>query len=140
MSSIGTSSPLFSAHLPIPPGINHSYRIVSSGSGRMRLAHTPAAQQFVRDAQLALTQGYQDTSVLQAIRETKHKTPLAVILRCYFKDMWKRDVDGVIKAALDEVFTYLALNDTLIVRLEATKYLDEQDPRIEVEVYLYSTH
>src|SRR5215470_3865283 len=110
-------SPLFTGQLPLPPGINQSYRIVSSRTGNMRMAHTPAAERFVFDAQFSLAQGRQDAHGVKAIREAKYKTPLEVVMRCYFKEVWKRDVDGIIKAALDEVFRFLELNDNLVVRL-----------------------
>ena len=136
MVSSVTVSPLFTGRLPVPPGINQSYRFVSSRTGGLRMAHTSAAQQFTFDAQRALAQGRQDAHEVQALREAPSNTPLKGVMRWYLKELWRRDVDGIIKTALDEVFRHLELNNSLVVRSEATKQLDKKNPRIEVEVRL----
>lgn len=124
--------PFFIARLPLPPGINHSYQIVRTRDGS-RLASTPAQEAFKQEAALRLNQAEHDISLVNAIRASKRKVPLAVEMRFYFLSMWKRDVDGGVKAVLDAVFKHLELNDTLVVDLNITKQ-ESDDPRVEVEV------
>lgn len=125
---------IFSAELPLPPvGINHSYQPVRRGQ-HLSLALTGDAIQFKADAALLLSRGEHDFSTINAIRNAKIKVPLAVEMTFYFPTMWKRDLDGGIKIALDAVFNHLDLNDNLVVRLVANKEVDEKNPRLEVVV------
>src|SRR5579859_938574 len=120
----------FAGRMDLPPGVNASYR-----PGSKTLLDTPEEAEFKRDAALLLSQGYHDYALINAIRASRRKVPLKVNLHFYFKTMWKRDIDGGIKAALDAVFGRLELNDNLIVDLHVTKHVDDQKPRTEIEFY-----
>src|SRR6266487_858768 len=125
---------IFSVELPLPPvGINHSYQPVYRGRG-ISLALTEEAVQYKADAALLLTRGEHDFAMINAIRNAKIKVPLSVELTFYFSSMWKRDLDGGIKIALDAVFRHLDLNDNQVTRLVALKEVDEKNPRLEIIV------
>lgn len=131
---LSSLQPFFTAELPIPPGVNRSYRVVVV-RGHGRLAHTHAAQQYLEDAPLLLSQAAKhDTLLVDALRKSHFKIPLAVDLRFFFPTMWKRDVDGGVKIVLDCVFKFLGLNDNLVTGLHVTKDVDAQRPRVEIEV------
>jgi Holliday junction resolvase RusA-like endonuclease len=137
--TIQCSSPFFSGRMPLPPGINHSYR----PDGRSIRA-TRALRQFKRDAALTLANTdttYRDWEVIQKIREAvtnpPHKhTPIAMRIRIFSKTLWRYDIDGLEKAVIDAVFERieLARYDNLIVNKLTTKEIDRSDPRIEVEL------
>lgn len=132
------TQPFFRAELPLPPGVNASYKIVqieTREKSYRRLAHTQVGQQFENDAAKKLLQSTIDKDVLYAIQSAQKKIPLHVAIRFYFPTMWRKDVDGGLKAVIDVVFRYLHLNDNLIVRLEASKEMDAKRPRVEVEVF-----
>lgn len=132
--AIQTPTQIFSAEISLPPvGINHSYQPIRRGAG-LSLVLTEAAIQFKADAALLLTRGEHDFAMINAIRNAKIKVPLAVELTFYFPTMWKRDLDGGIKIALDAVFHHLDLNDNQVVRLIANKEVDEKNPRLEIVV------
>jgi Holliday junction resolvase RusA-like endonuclease len=130
--------PFFSGSMPIPPSVNGAYQIIQMREGSritgMRLGPTPALEQFKRDAALMLTQGFHDWSLINAIRQSKTKTPLAVRLQVYFSSEWKRDLDGIIKYAIDAAFARIELNDNLVVKVEAEKLVDPLEPRVEIEI------
>src|SRR5205807_5706424 len=100
--------------MDLPPGVNASYK---PGSDQHPIVGTAELHQFKSDAALLLSQGYHDYSLINAIRSSKRKVPLRVCLNFFFKYLWKQDIDGGIKAALDAVFHRLELNDVLIVDL-----------------------
>lgn len=129
----GKLLPIFSGSMPLPPSVNGAYKIVRAGDFQ-RIGPTPALEQFKRDAALTLTQAQCDWSTINAVRESKRKVPLAVTLRVYFSTEWKRDLDDVVKYAIDAAFTRMQLNDNLIIQLEAEKLVDIVEPRVEIDV------
>lgn len=126
----------YRATLPLPPGINASYKIVSINMGKKRinrLGATPELEQFKQLAFYELSnQTIRDLSIIQSIRESKKKIPLAVTIDFYFETLWKKDVDGGIKAVLDAVFDFFDLNDNLIVDLHVRKHVCKELPRCEI--------
>ncbi len=142
-SSIPFSLPLqpfFVAELPIPPGINKSYRVVVV-HGHGRIGHTLAAQHYLENAPLLLSQAAtHDALLVHAIRKSRFKIPLAVDLRFFFPTLWKRDVDGGVKIVLDAIFGYLQLNDNLVTGMHVTKEVDAERPRVEIEVRCLLNH
>jgi Holliday junction resolvase RusA-like endonuclease len=72
--------------------------------------------------------------VLSALRASPRKTPLSVSCVAYFASEWRRDLDGIIKHAVDATFAFLHLNDNQVVKLEAEKLVDAKDPHIEIAV------
>lgn len=135
------SQPFFSARLPLPPGVNKSYKIVSIPSkakGRVihRLAASPELEQFKQDAIYLLRQPdqYHDYPIITKIRESYIKVPLHLELIFYFTTLWKKDEDGGIKAVQDAVFQHLQLNDNLVIDLHVQKRVDRDDPRVEISL------
>lgn len=148
--------PFFTATLPLPPGVNQSYKIVHVNAktttpeykgGRLvypantkprkiaRIGETPELTAFKQEAALTLPgRSMLDSDILTSIQNSKRNVPLSVHLIFYLPSLWKRDVDSGIKATIDAVFKHLQLNDNLIVCLSAQKCVDADEPRVEVEV------
>jgi Holliday junction resolvase RusA-like endonuclease len=130
--------PFFKGSMPLPPSVDNAYKRVTirTQNGKIvnRLGATPALEQFKADAALMLTQAHADWRLINAIRESKVKVPLAVQLQVYFSTEWKRDLDGVFKFAIDAAFLRMQLNDNLIIHIEAEKLVDVVEPRVEIEV------
>jgi len=122
----------FAGYMYLPPGINASYK---PGGSEHPIVSTKELAQFKKDAALLLSQGYNDYSLINAIRQSKRKVPLRVNLHFFFRTLWKCDIDGGIKACLDATFARLELNDNLIIDLHVSKRVDEHRQRAEIEVY-----
>jgi Holliday junction resolvase RusA-like endonuclease len=132
---------LFRGRLPLPPGINASYKIVrirrAGGREYQRLGETPELRQFKKDAALELSQTKVDVTLWEQIRHAlPRKTPLQGEITFFFETMWRRDVDGGIKHTIDAVFAHLILNDNLLVDLHVRKLVDKNDPHTDVEISL----
>ncbi len=129
--------PIFSGSMPLPPSTNMAYHVGKIRTDRgviSRIIPTPALEQFKSEAAYKLSQAHQDYATINAIRDSKRKVPLSVQLRVYFPTEWKRDLDGVVKFAIDAAFTRMQLNDNLIVQIEAEKLVDPEEPRVEIDV------
>ena len=129
--------PIFTGQMPLPPSTNSAYMVgkIHTEKGDVyRIIPSPALEQFKSEAAFKLSQAHHDYATINAIRESKRKVPLAVVLRAYFATEWKRDLDGVIKFSIDAAFTRMQLNDNLIIQLEAHKFVDPQEPRVEIDV------
>ena len=123
--------PFLSGTLPLPPGVNRSYK---PGSGRHPIVGTPALRQFKADAALLLSQSYHDWPQIEALRTSRRKTPLRMDIIFYFESLWRSDIDGKVKAVMDAVFCHLELNDVLVVEMPVFKKADPRNPRVEFEV------
>lgn len=128
--------PMFKAAMPLPPGVNASYQVVH---GHHRLALTPEGKQFKADAAIALlSHDIYDYSLVNAVRDASHrkghKPPLQLYIKFYFETLWKRDIDGGIKAVQDALFDHIELNDNLVTSLVVTKEASSDNPRVEVEL------
>lgn len=124
---------LFSGRMLLPPSTNQAYKIIYTSDG-CRIGPTQALEQFKSAAGLMLNQAYCDRNLVQAIQASKRKVPLEVKLQAYLPTAWKRDLDGVLKFAIDAAFEQLGLNDNLVVRIEAEKFVDAAEPRVEIEI------
>lgn len=125
---------VFRGVMPLPPGINHSYRIVRSGQAR-RLAASASLAQFKQDAGLLLAQsGLPDARLLAAIR--REHSPLSVELAFFVACLLRRDIDGPVKAAIDAAFSYLGLNDNLVTELHCCKKVRAGEPGCEIVVWI----
>lgn len=125
---------LASAVLPLPPGINASYK-----SGRGKFYGSAELNSFKNDAYYALRQrGTFDWLSIHRLLESKKKIPLAATIDFYFPTLWKRDIDGCEKAVIDVLFDYISLNDNLIVDKHTRKLVDRGNPRCEISVAIYN--
>lgn len=128
------SASIFSGRMSLPPGTNHQYQIVEMDDGRHRLADSKEYRLFKQAADRELNLAYCDLKVIEAIRNSKkERVPLAVFIRFFVKD-WRRDVDGLVKAVMDQAFESMSLNDNSVVHLQATKEIDKRDPHAEIDV------
>jgi crossover junction endodeoxyribonuclease RusA len=59
---------------------------------------------------------------------------LALSIRFFFTSALRRDVDGGLKIAQDALCEGLGINDNRIVETHLYKYLDKDNPRIEVHL------
>lgn len=142
--SIEGSPVFFSGMMPLPPGVNHSYKTVKVGEITRRVA-TDELNQFKKSAQLQLSQGWRNYAVLNLIHEHNNNSRLVrigVVLWVYFDfvNIVKSDLDGRLKAALDAVFLRLDMADQLrgdnqVFELHLYKMHDEVEQRIEVELF-----
>lgn len=123
--------PFISGVLSLPPGINGSYR---PGSARRPIVGTKALHQFKNDAALQLTQVYHDWPQINVIQASQVKVPMRMDIYFYFETLWKRDIDGGVKAVMDAVFEHLQLDDVLVVEQPTFKRADRHNPRVEFEV------
>lgn len=129
------SSPFFVAELPLPPGMNASYKIANTRAGSHTIIHSAEAHDFNRDAALLLSQAYAcNQEIIDAIKKSKKKTPLLLTIFFYFPTLWKRDIDGPIKIVQDAVFRHLQINDNLVTCLIVEKHADKLNPRVEVSL------
>jgi len=132
---------IFSGVMPLPPGINQSYKVVCVPVRRRivhRIGPTPELEQFKQEAAYTLKKSYLDKATLQIVQTARKKTPLVVTLTFFFSTLWKRDVDGGIKAAMDAAFKHIGLNDNLVVEVNTKKRVDADNPRCEIVVMLVS--
>jgi Holliday junction resolvase RusA-like endonuclease len=124
--------------LTLPPGINRSYKIASISPKHKpsyrRLCATQELATFKESALYELSRASVDWRIVEAIRTSSVKVPLALTIRFYFPTLWRRDIDGGVKAVQDSVFQYLALNDNLIVEKYVSKAADPECPRVEIEL------
>lgn len=136
------SLPFFSGRMPLPPGINKSYKKVHvrrrDGREYDRFAATLALDQFKINAHNSLLAASCDKQVVGAIWAAFQRgeyTPLVVSIRFYLADIWQRDADGGIKAVMDAAFDMMALNDRLVVWIkDVQKVCNPADPHTEIDV------
>jgi Holliday junction resolvase RusA-like endonuclease len=126
--------------LPLPPSTNALYSTVrggSHGSTGTRRVSSQAAHSFRRSAlpALDLIDGSgAHTATLDLARSAYWSIAVAV----YFTSPRRRDLDDVLKIAIDVICEGLRLSDNRLVDLHASKYLAPLDPRIEVEIEAFA--
>lgn len=126
---------IVSAILPLPPGINASYK-----SGKGRFYGSPELAYFKAEAYAVLRQqAIVDWMAISVIQKSKKKTPLTISINFYFPTLWKRDIDGGEKAVIDAAFDYIGLNDNLIVDKHTRKFVDRENPRCEIALGLFES-
>lgn len=128
--------PFFTGQMPVPPSVNQAYKI-GYIHGHPRIVPTPALEAFKLEAMTMLartSQHFIDFEVLNAIRNSRIKTPLDVKLLIYFTSEWRRDIDGPEKYAQDAAFEFLNLDDRLVVHKDTSKLVDAVNPRVEIEI------
>lgn len=105
------------ATIPVPPSVNRMYR------SRSPVYRTEVAEGF-------------EACVAEKIREVIDPSlpplPWSVTFWVYFPDHRKRDIDNVVKAALDGVTRALQVDDSNVDEVHAYKRYDKHNPRCEV--------
>lgn len=134
--------PILQVTLPLPPGINASYKTVNfkTHDGRIvrRPGATPELEAFKQEAHFKLCQQKSmfDWGTIYALQKSKDKTPLAITIDFYYRTQWKRDIDGGEKAVIDAVFDCIGINDNLIIDKHTRKLVDRDRQRCEVSLYI----
>lgn len=113
--------------LPVPPSVNHQYATVN---GRRLLSSVGRAYkaQVGQLVWLKLAQSTHRSALLARLQSEW----LALSIRFYFTSALRRDVDGGLKIAQDALCEGLGINDNRIVETHLYKYIDKDNPRIEV--------
>ena len=124
-----TESHTVALTLPVPPSVNHQYATVGgrrliSSAGR---AYKAQVGQLVW---LKLAQSAHRTTLLTRLQSEW----LALSIRFYFTSALRRDVDGGLKIAQDALCEGIGINDNRIVETHLYKYIDKDNPRIEVHL------
>ena len=124
-----TESHAVALTLPVPPSVNHQYATVNgrrliSSAGR---AYKAQVGQLVW---LKLAQSTHRASLLAQLQSEW----LALSIRFYFTSALRRDLDGGLKIAQDALCEGLGINDNRIVETHLYKYIDKENPRIEVQL------
>ena len=115
--------------LPVPPSVNHQYATVN---GR-RLISSAGRAYKIQVGQLVwlkLAQSPHRATLLTRLQSEW----LALSIRFYFTSALRRDVDGGLKIAQDALCEGLGINDNRIVETHLYKYVDKDNPRIEVHL------
>ena len=109
--------------LPIPPSANHRYRMTRKGS----VVLTEEARTYV--------------AIVQSICIQQEMLPLAgelsITIDVYARDR-RTDTDNYLKSPLDALQGYAYRNDSQIKRICITRYVDKQNPRLEVSVFPFA--
>lgn len=134
---IDTTTPFADIILPLPPGINASYKIVKIGRAH-RLSATSELQAFKLQAHFALNkqQDHIAWPVLQLLQTSKKKIPLRLELTFYYETQWLHDIDGGIKSVQDAIFKHLSINDNRVIDLYVRKRVDKDNPRCETKLFV----
>ena len=121
------------ATLPLPPGINASYK-----SGRGTFYGSAQLHAFKQEAHfmLFMQKDWFDWMTISDIQKSKNKIPLSISIDFYYATLWRRDIDGGEKAVIDALFDCIGLNDNLIVEKYTRKLVDRERPRCAVSMRL----
>ena len=124
-----TESHAVALTLPVPPSVNHQYATVNgrrliSSAGR---AYKAQVGQLVW---LKLAQSTHRAALLARLQSEW----LTLSIQFYFSSALRRDVDGGLKIAQDALCEGLDINDNRIVETHLYKYIDKDNPRIEVHL------
>lgn len=128
--------PTLSFRLPLPPSTNELYRTVratKSGSTGTRRVSSEAAKRFKRAAMPILDQIDGDPRH-QPTLELARSGYWSIALAAFFVTPHRRDLDDILKVAIDAICAGLRIADNRVVDLHASKYLAPLDPRLEVEL------
>lgn len=136
-------TPFFAAKLPLPPGVNEAYKIISIKTKEGKKAHTLAATKalkiFKEEAAWRLIEqrSKQNWDIINDIIAKKRKrvhVSLKATMTFYVKSLWRSDLDGFVKAAQDAAFKSMGVNDNLVTKLDIEKTLTSGEEYCEIEV------
>jgi len=121
--------------LPLPPSTNSLYATVVLGDSgtRTRRISSAAARRFRVAALpvLDLIEGDAENAATLAIARSAF---WGISVAAYFASPRRRDLDDVLKIAIDVIGEGLRLADNRLVDLHASKYLAPLEPRLEIEL------
>jgi len=115
--------------LPVPPSVNHQYATVN---GR-RLISSAGRAYKIQVGQLVWLKLAQSAHRAHLLGRLQSEW-LALSIRFFFTSALRRDVDGGLKIAQDALCEGLGINDNRIVETHLYKYIDKDNPRIEVHL------
>lgn len=69
-----------------------------------------------------------------ATLESARSAYWGLAVSAFFPTPLRRDLDDILKIAIDVISEGLRLNDNRLVDLHASKYLDPREPRLEIEL------
>ena len=115
--------------LPVPPSVNHQYATVN---GR-RLISSAGRTYKAQVGQLVWLKLAQSTDRASLLAQLQSEW-LALSIRFYFTSALRRDLDGGLKIAQDALCEGLGINDNRIIETHLYKYIDKENPRIEVQL------
>jgi len=115
--------------LPVPPSVNHQYATVN---GR-RLISSAGRAYKIQVGQLVWLKLAQSAHRAHLLAQLQSEW-LALSIRFFFTSALRRDVDGGLKIAQDALCEGLGINDNRIVETHLYKYIDKDNPRIEVHL------
>ena len=104
--------------LPIPPSANHRHHMT-----RGRVVLTDEARNYARVVQSICI--HQDMLPL--------KGELVITIDVYARDR-RTDTDNYLKSPLDALQGYAYKNDSQLKRICITRYVDKQNPRLEIAI------
>ncbi len=135
---------LYKASMPMmPSGINATYKVATSSSnGKAKMYHSQLAKDFKFEAYYRFKEAKYaiiDQAAINFVAEMD--IPLELTIIFYLKSvgkfhasLYKRDIDGGIKATIDVLFDFLSLNDKIIVDLAVKKRVAIEEPHIYLEL------
>lgn len=115
--------------LPVPPSVNHQYATVN---GR-RLISSAGRAYKIQVGQLVWLKLAQSAHRAHLLARLQSEW-LTLSIRFFFTSALRRDVDGGLKIAQDALCEGLGINDNRIVETHLYKYIDKDNPRIEVHL------
>lgn len=115
--------------LPVPPSVNHQYATVN---GR-RLISSAGRAYKIQVGQLVWLKLAQSTNRAHLLARLQSEW-LVLSIQFFFTSALRRDVDGGLKIAQDALCEGLGINDNRIVETHLYKYIDKDNPRIEVHL------
>lgn len=83
----------------------------------------------------ALKESYQMQALSQRGGHRANDSKYQVDIKLYFKDHRQRDIDNYGKILLDSLTGIIWNNDKQVNKMCVEKFIDKQEPRIEVDIY-----
>jgi hypothetical protein len=126
--------------LPLPPSVNALYSTIRhrrSGPSGTRRVLSSAARAFRHSALPALDL-IDGSGIHDATLRLARSAYWSIALGVYFASPRRRDLDDVLKIAIDVICEGLRLTDSRLVDLHASKYLAPLDPHVEVEIEAFA--
>ncbi len=134
------TSPPIRFRLPLPPSTNGLYATVRTrtrGKSGTRRVSSTAARTF-RQAALTALDPLDGSGTFEPTLGLARRAYWSAALSVYFASPLRRDLDDVLKIAIDVICEGLRIEDNRLVDLHASKYLAPLDPRVEVEIEAFS--